>query len=342
MAQTTSASRSRASAWRITLITGNPPAGVNDVVTRWLVLTRAAVAPMTVTAAGIAGLLAVGHPDADWLLWGMAALGILLAHAANNLMNDLADTETGTDEADYPRALYAPHPILSGMITKRGLIVAALVVNVLDLAIMVVLASVRGWPIVAFAVAGFLLSYAYTAPPLRLKRIGLGELDVLLVWGPLMVGGTYFATTGEITWGVVAASLPYSLLCVTVLMGKHIDKLDWDRPKGIHTLPVILGERAARRTTQAMFVLFYVGVPACVLAGFLPWPTLVVWLGLGRLAFVWQYFGEPRPDRPPLKVMAPLWPLWFAPMAFYHLRRVSWLYILGLGVGAFVGGGLYL
>ena len=37
------------------------------------------------------------------------------------------------------------------------------------------------------------LSYAYTAPPLRLKKYGLGELDVFITGGPLMVGGVYYA-----------------------------------------------------------------------------------------------------------------------------------------------------
>lgn len=40
------------------------------------------------------------------------------------------------------------------------------------------------------ALGGFVLSVAYTAPPLRLKKRGLGEPDVLVVWGPLMVCGT--------------------------------------------------------------------------------------------------------------------------------------------------------
>ena len=53
------------------------------------------------------------------------------------------------------------------------------------------------------------------------------------------------------------ASLPYALLCTTVLMGKHIDKIPWDAPDGTHTLPVILGEARARRVTQGMFVAFY-------------------------------------------------------------------------------------
>ena len=109
-------------------------------------------------------------------------------------------------------------------------------------AIMVVLTAARGWPIVGFALGGFLLSAAYTAPPLRLKKHGLGEPTVLVVWGPLMVGGTYYAATGTIPGAVVLASLPYALLCTTVLMGKHIDKIPWDQPDGTHTLPVLLGE----------------------------------------------------------------------------------------------------
>ena len=59
------------------------------------------------------------------------------------------------------------------------------------------LAVERGWPVVAFALGGFFLSVAYTAPPLRLKKRGLGEPDVLVVWGPLMVGGTYYAAVGN-------------------------------------------------------------------------------------------------------------------------------------------------
>ena len=61
---------------------------------------------------------------------------------------------------------------------------------------MIYLTVERGWPIVGFALGGFLLSAAYTAPPLRLKKHGLGEPTVIAVWGPLMVGGVYYAATG--------------------------------------------------------------------------------------------------------------------------------------------------
>jgi len=318
--------------WRYVLRTTNPPEGHVDVVSKWLVLTRAAVLPMTLTAGLIAGLLAVRHPDFEWGWYLLALLGILLAHAANNLMNDLFDLEVGLDSEEYPRGLYAPHPVLSGMITRKGLATASLVVNVLDLVILVVLTAVRGWPVIVFAVGGFLLSAAYTAPPLRLKKRGLGEPDVLVVWGPLMVGGTYYSAVGHLPWEVIAASIPYGLLCTAVLMGKHVDKLPWDAAEDIHTLPVILGEARARRVTQGLMVAFYAIVALDVLIGALPWPALVAFAALPAAVQAWRAIGQPKPARPPKDF--PIWPLWFAAFAFLHTRRAGALLVLGLFVAA--------
>lgn len=322
--------------WLYVLATTNPPAGHVDIVSKWLVLTRAGVLPMTLVAASVAGMLAVFR-DAEvrWAFFALSALGLVLAHVANNLMNDLFDLEVGNDTEDYPRNLYAPHPVLSGMISKRGLATSAVLVNLVCLAIMAYLTAERGWAVTAFAVGGFVLSAAYTAPPLRLKKRGLGEPTVVAVWGPLMVGGTYYAATGTIPGAVALASLPYAVLCTTVLMGKHVDKLPWDAPKHTNTLPVILGEARARRVTQGMFVAFYVLVVALVVARVLPVATLLVALSLPRLRPVWKAFDEPKPDVCP--VPNPVWPLWFAPHAFLLTRRAGGLLVLGLVAGAILG-----
>ncbi len=327
----------RLRSWAYALRTTNPPPGSIadgrvDAVTRWIVVTRAAVLPMTLVSGLVAALLAIGEPGLDWRWLALAVLGIVLAHIANNLMNDLYDARAGSDTAAYPRALYAPHPVLSGLVSRRTLLTAIVLVNLADLAILLVLTLARGWPVVAFALAGFVLSVAYTAPPLRLKKRGLGEPDVLVVWGPLMVGGTYYAATGSITWPVLLASLPYGLLCTTVLMGKHIDKIPYDAPLGIRTLPVILGERRARTVTLALMLAFYVLVALCVLVGAMPWPALLVLLALPRLRKVWPRFRRPPPDEPPPDF--PVWPLWYAALAWVHVRQAGTLLVLGLAVGA--------
>jgi 1,4-dihydroxy-2-naphthoate polyprenyltransferase len=326
----------RFSAWLEVLRTTNPPSGrALDPVSRWLVLTRAAVLPMTLVAGAVATLLAVHRRGFNPGLLVLAFGGLVLAHVANNLMNDLFDVEVGADTSTYPRALYAPHPVLSGMISKTGLAAGALVVNAVDLAILVVLAVYRGWPVVAFALAGFALSFAYTAPPLRLKKRGLGEPDVFVVWGPLMVCGTYYAAVGHIPWEIVAASVPYGLLCTAVLMGKHIDKAPFDAPLGIRTLPVVLGEARARTATKSLMAGFYVAVVACVAVRALPWPALISLLALPKLVPSWKALGRPRPDEPPAGF--PVWPLWFAAVAFVHTRRAGSLLVLGLVIAAAAG-----
>lgn len=337
MTDATKRRRSWLSSWAYALRTTNPPPGPIDAldpVTRWIVVSRAAVLPMTLVAGLVAALLAVGHPGLDWRWLTLAIVGITCAHLANNLMNDLYDTRAGSDSEGYPRALYAPHPILSGLVSRRALVTAAVLANLADLVILVVLTAARGWPVVAFALAGFGLSVAYSTPPLRLKKRGLGEPDVLLVWGPLMVCGTYYAAVGQIGWPVLLASLPYGLLCVAVLMGKHTDKISYDAPLGIRTLPVQLGERRARPATLGLMVAFYPLVGLCVLLGAMPWPALLVLAALPRLVKIWPYFRRPPPAQPPKNF--PVWPLWYAALAWLHTRQAGALLILGLICGAVI------
>jgi 1,4-dihydroxy-2-naphthoate octaprenyltransferase len=322
----------RLSAWRYAFLTTNPPEqGAMDQVTRWLVVTRAGVLPMTLTSGLMAVLLAAidsGGRTVDWLNITLAVVGIVVAHLANNLMNDLADTQVGNDTENYPRALYAPHPILAGLVTKRQLVVGVLLCNVIDLAIMLTLVARRDWWIAAFALGGLFLSWAYTAPPLRLKRIGLGELDVLITWGPLMVGGVYYAGVGSLPWEVVAAATAYALLPTSVLMGKHIDKLPYDGPGGTRTLPVIVGEGAAKRITQGMIVAYYVAVVVLVALRALPWPALLTVLAIPMAVKALKAFNGPAPTEPPADY--PIWPLWWAPIAFLHTRRAGGLLLAGL------------
>jgi 1,4-dihydroxy-2-naphthoate polyprenyltransferase len=333
--------RERLLAWKEILETANPPlTRPLDTVGKWLVITRAAVFPMTIWSGLIGGLLAVeaartsGGAAVDWGLFGIAVVGLVLAHAANNMINDYFDTSQGIDTDDYVRALYAPHPILSGWVTKRQLEAAILMVNGVGAAIMLYLASVRGPLVIAFALAGLFVSVFYVAPPIRLKHHGLGEPGVLLVWGPLMIGGTFLAATGTIEPWVLLVSIPYALIVTAVLFGKHIDKIAADSRLGVRTLPVILGEARARTVGAWLMILFYPLTLLLVVAGLVgPWVLLVV-LGIPRLLSVLKVFDQPKPAGPPPGYPERGWPLWFVGYAFIHTRRAGGLLTLGLLLNA--------
>jgi len=302
-----------------------------DIVSRWLLITRASVFPMTITSGVLGGLLAVAGPTpatANWFFLALALFGLVLAHAANNMINDYFDLAGGVDSANYVRGQYAPHPILNGLVSKGGLIAAIAVVNAIDLAILVYLGTERGPLVYVFALAGLFISVFYVAPPLKLKHHGFGEPGVFLVWGPLMIAGTYFVTTGEAPAWVFAASLPYALLVTVVLFGKHIDKLEADAAKGIHTLPVLLGETQARFVAQALMVSFFVVMGILVLTGTLGVWTLASFAALPRCIEVMRVFRTPKPGEPPPGY--PLWPLWYVAWAFLLTRRAGVLFALGL------------
>src|ERR1051326_5677416 len=320
--------------WRKIVATGNLPKGrAMDGVSRWLLITRALVFSMTLTSGLIGGLLAGATAPAPRCgLFALALLGLTIAHAANNMINDYFDTTGGVDTAEYTRALYAPHPILSGLISKRGLVAAIAACNLADLAILLALVAARGWPVAAFALAGLFVSVFYVAPPLRLKHHGLGEPGVFLVWGPLMIGGTYYVTGGAVPGWVWLATVPYAITVTTVLIGKHVDKYEQDRAREIHTLPVLFGREASLRLNQVLLVAFSPIVLALVVSGSVGVGVLVVAAALPRLVQVLKAYSQPKPAAPPPGYR--LWPLWYVSIAFYHNKLAGGLFVLGLAVNA--------
>jgi 1,4-dihydroxy-2-naphthoate octaprenyltransferase len=153
---------------------------------------------------------------------------------------------------------------------------------------------------------------------------------VIVVWGPLMIGGGYYVVTGHVSNDVILASLPVALAATTVLFGKHIDKLEADAAKGIRTMPVLLGERNARYATIVMFTLEYLLVFWLVLSGYMSWLLLAVLGALPWYRLAFMAYRQPRPAAPPKEYPPNIWPLWYAAFAFQHTRRFGGLFLLGL------------
>ena len=332
----TAVSDSKASAHPLPLLTrwkmaidgcNVPQIELADGVTRWLVISRACVFSMSLTSGMIGLLIAAERGSVNWLYGIVAVLGVVFAHASNNLLNDWGDVRQGVDTEDYPRAQYSPHPILGGLTTANRLLFGALLLNIADAAIMMYLFTQRGALILGFALAGLLLSISYTS---FLKRAGLGELTALVVWGPLMIGGTAFAASGQLSpamW-VWALTLPYGLIVASVLVGKHIDKIKADKEVGVRSVPVLLGEKRSLALNKISFILFYVIIVGLVVFRYTgPW-VLLTFLAIGRLRETWKAYSEPKPEKAPEGWT--VWPLWFVGWAMHFNRQAGEFFVLGL------------
>ncbi len=302
-----------------------------DIVSKWLISTRAAVLIMTFISAGLAGLFALRDGRFNFVAWLALTIGLILAHATNNLFNDYTDYVRGVDQDNYFRTMYGPQPVAHGLITIRQLLTYTAVTGLAALLFGIYLIATNGWDPLIWALLGlgafFVLLYTWP-----LKYIALGEIAVLLVWGPLMIGGGYYVLAGQWDWNVVWASLPYVLGVTTVIFGKHIDKLAIDREKKIRTLPVLLGEKKSRYTVVVMMLLPYVMVLALVAAKYFTPVMLVVFLAIPTLLKIAPAFLRPRPETCPEGFPDGQggWPLYFAPLAFGNNRSFGGLFMLGL------------
>jgi 1,4-dihydroxy-2-naphthoate octaprenyltransferase len=298
-----------------------------DIISRWLIATRSAVLIMTFVSAALAGIFAYLDGAFDLWLWLLLTIGLLMAHATNNLLNDLTDHLKGVDKDNNFRSQYGPQPLEHDLMSMRQVITYTVVTGLIALLAGGYLIYARGMSVLLLMAVGAFFVLFYTYP---LKYIGLGELAVLVVWGPLMVGGGYYVLAGAWNWDVVVASLPYALGTTTVLFGKHIDKLAADRGKKIFTLPVLLGERNARYVALALTLLQYLLVFYLIATGFFSPVLLLVLLALHPFYYMVIAYTKPRPEEMPENYRADIWPLWFVAVAFWHNRNFGLFFILGL------------
>lgn len=304
-----------------------------DIIARWLVATRAAVLILTFISATIPALLALRSGQFNLGRFLLLLIGLIFAHATNNLLNDYTDFKRGVDKDNYFRTQYGPQPLESGLMSERELLTYAAITGLIAVAAGLPLVVFGGMTALLLMAAGIIFVLFYTWP---LKYIGLGEIAVILIWGPLMVGGGYFVITGTWDWNVVAASLPYALGPTTVIFGKHIDKLSQDQVKGIHTLPVLLGEKTARYVVLGMIALQYLLVVVLILSGYFSPLMLVVFIGLKNIPGVWALFRKPRPTERPADYPADAWPLWFSASAFLQNRLYGLMFLVGLILNLFI------
>ncbi len=303
-----------------------------DPVSKFLYAARSIILVISAQAALIAGLFALADRKFDVLAFVLVMVGLVVAHMVSNLSNDWVGWKRGHDTPDSPRMRYTVHPLAGGTIEPRVIVGGLIVLAVIGLSICAWFIVQRGWTAAGFAAAGIALMWWYDAAPVPLKSIGLGEVATLIVWGPLMIGGAHAMITGTVSAEVMWASLPYGLGVMTILVGKHIDQMEFDTGKDIRTLPVVLGEARARSLNVVLLGAMYAVTLVLVALGQLTPFALAVLAAAPLGARAMATLRAPRPASAPAGYVG--WPLWFHRACLVHNRRFGWLYIAGLAAGA--------
>jgi 1,4-dihydroxy-2-naphthoate octaprenyltransferase len=209
----------------------------------------------------------------------LALVGAMAIQAGTNLINDYYDYQSGADTAES---------LGPSMVIQRGLLsadtvwwggIAALGIGAV---IGLVLVYLCGWPILAIGVPSVAAAYFYTARPVSLAYVALGELTVFLFMGPAIILGTYYVMALRFTWGALLASLPLAFLVAGILHANNIRDIETDCIHGKSTLATLIGRRGANYELLALDAVAYLTALAAMALGAIPWIGAIAFVSLPR------------------------------------------------------------
>ena len=209
----------------------------------------------------------------------LALLGAMAIQAGTNLINDYYDYRSGADSSE---SLGPSMVIQRGLLAPKQVWRGGIFAFAIGAALGLVLVFLCGWPILAIGIPSIAAGYFYTARPIALAYVALGELTVFLFMGPVIVVGTYYVMALRFTWGVVLASIPLGFLVAGILHANNIRDIETDRLHGKHTLATILGRTGANVELAAFDVLAYATSLLAMIVGAIPWTGLLALVSVPR------------------------------------------------------------
>ncbi len=227
---------------------------------------------MTFISVTLGNIIALPSSPFHWGRYGLLAIGMILVHAATNVLNDYFDFRHGVDVAGAPTTLYRRHPLVTSDFTPKAILSLSLCCYAGAAIIGAYFILTTGWIILFFVIIGGLASIFYTAGPVNYKYRAMGEIVVFFMWGPLMMGASHYIQTNS--WDhletVLLVSIPQGLWVALVLLANNLKDISYDHDSHVRTLGTLLG----RNRTISLFTFFVIIIYAItaieIVTGVLP------------------------------------------------------------------------
>ncbi|MEM6326916.1 MAG: 1,4-dihydroxy-2-naphthoate polyprenyltransferase [Bacteroidota bacterium] len=191
---------------------------------------------------------------------GCALAGAILIQIGTNFVNDSEDAIKGADTEARKGPVRA---VASGYVSPSAMRAAAALTFALAVAAGGYLIWRGGWPILALGLVSIASGVAYTAGKYALAYTGLADLFVLVFFGPVAVGGTYYVQALELPGWVLVAGLGPGALATAILLANNVRDVYEDTEADKKTLVVRFGRAFGVRLYGAMVTLAVV-VPAAM------------------------------------------------------------------------------
>lgn len=209
----------------------------------WLEATRPKTLPAAVAPVLLGSGVAYASGAFNAVAAGVCLVFALLIQIGTNFANDYLDGIKGTDTA---ARLGPRRAVATGLIAPATMRLATIVVLAVAFCVGLGLIPFGGWWLLAVGVASVACAWLYTGGPYPLAYNGLGDVFVVLFFGFVAVGCTFYVQTGTLTLDVGLLGLACGLLVNNILVVNNYRDIEEDTAAGKRTLVVLCGRRWAR------------------------------------------------------------------------------------------------
>lgn len=209
----------------------------------WLMAARPKTLVATFAPIFMGGALAFSDGIFSPLNFSAALLSALFIQVGTNLANDYFDFKKGADTAER----VGPQRVTQSGLVKPSHVFAGFAFCFAIAALFgLFLVADRGAIILVVGVLSIMSGIAYTAGPLPLAYVGLGELFVLVFFGPVASGFTYFVASGQLDFVAFLVGLCPGAISCAILIANNLRDVEQDRKCQKRTLAVRFGVRFAK------------------------------------------------------------------------------------------------
>lgn len=197
----------------------------------------------------------------NWALFWLTLIGGIFIHAGLDLSNDYYDYKSRDDVVNRTPTPFSggSRILLEGILPPRQMLIASLICFVIGSAIGLYLNYIlKGNVILILGIIGVFLAFFYTADPIKLGYMKIGEIAVGLGFGPIMLLGSYFVQAERLSWEAFWASIPVAILIALVLYINEFPDYEADKTVGKNNMVVTLGKEKAIRYYYLFLSLAYV------------------------------------------------------------------------------------
>lgn len=226
----------------------------------YFIATRPWSFTMTFFSVTLGTIIASYYGKINFFYYFICLFGAILFHGATNLINDYFDFKKNVDKEDSPTSLYRPHPIITKKFSSKEILFYSIFLYFFTFLIGIFFTIKVSSLIFAIGAIGFVISFTYCGFPFSYKYKALGEIPIFLVWGPLMVEGSYIVQNGKLSKEAFFVSIPVGILVSLVLFANNLRDIDYDKRQGIKTLAIFLGPKKGLYFYLAFIIFAYISI----------------------------------------------------------------------------------